>query len=179
LGEIIFLNFSRKSRFSTAVLRIHNAYGPRMGWEHVIPEFCRRLVLGEKFTIEGEGSETRSFCYVDDVVDGMLLSARDGFAENEVFNLGNDEEETTILNLAYALARIAKQEIKPVFKDLKKGSVERRYPDISKARRILGYRPKVSLNDGLRRTYRWYEKEIGWWIKNSPKSEYPWLRTTR
>ena len=173
-GEVIFTNFSRKLGFASVVLRIHNAYGPRMGWQHVIPEFCRRLVLGEEFVIQGDGSETRSFCFVSDVVDGMIRAGERNEARNETFNLGNDTSETSINELAQRLMDIAGASSVPRYVPRAVGSSLRRKPDISKIRSILGYEPRVSIDEGLAATFSWYKKEIDFWLTKDGDEKYPW-----
>ncbi len=174
LGEVIFLNYAKKQGYDATILRIHNAYGPGMGWDHVIPEFCRRLVLGNEFVIEGSGEETRSFCYIDDIVEGIYLAATKGIG-NQIFNLGNDTEEIRIIDLARKLSKVAGIEITPSFTAKKEGGTDRRLPDISKARGLLGYEPKVPLDEGLQKTFEWYQNEIEWWVNKSESDHYPWL----
>lgn len=176
IGESIFLNYAKKSGFSPTIIRPHNAYGPRMGWEHVIPEFIRRIALGEKFTIQGKGTETRSFCYADDIIEGMILAATKEEGKNEIFNLGNPSEEVAINDLVKLLEKISNKKLKPVHIEKLEGSVEKRKPDISKAKKLLGFEPKTSLENGLKKTYEWYEKEIRWWLENKKPEEYPWKR---
>ena len=173
-GEVIFKNFSQKLGFASTILRIHNAYGPRMGWQHVIPEFCRRLVLGEEFVIQGDGSETRSFCFVSDIVNGMIYAGERDEARNETFNLGSDASETSINELAQRLMDIAG--VSSVQRCLPRavGSSLRRKPDISKIRKMLGYEPRVSLDEGLAATFRWYKKEIDFWLTRDGDEKYPW-----
>ncbi|MBI1978627.1 MAG: SDR family NAD(P)-dependent oxidoreductase [Candidatus Aenigmarchaeota archaeon] len=174
-GESIFLNFAKKYGFDSTLVRIHNAYGPKMGWEHVIPEFIRRVVLNEKFTIQGNGTETRSFCYVSDIVDGILLAASKEEGKNEIFNLGNDKEEYRILDLVKLLSNVSGKKIEPIQIDKLEGSTSRRIPDISKARMMLGYDPKVKLSEGLKLAFDWYKSKIESIIKY-PSKPFPWER---
>lgn len=159
IGELLLLNYAKKYGFEAVILRPHNVYGPRMGYEHVIPEFIRRIVLKEKFIIQGDGSQTRSFCFISDAVSGFILAASVKRASNQIFNLGNNEE-ISMLELARMIASIAEVEINPVFNPLREGSTPRRKPDITKAKRILGYEPKVPLAQGLKITYNWYEEHL-------------------
>jgi len=171
-GEVVFFSYGKKYGFDTSVIRIHNTYGPMMGWQHVIPEFIKRLVLNEEFTVQGDGSECRSFCYIDDIVDGIILAAFKEAGMDEVFNLGNDGEECKIIDLIKILSQISGKEIEPVFSGIRpEGSATRRLPDISKARKLLDYDPKISIRDGLKLTYDWYKNEI-----ESDAKEYPWLK---
>lgn len=159
IGEILSLNYAHAYGFEAVILRPHNIYGQRMGYEHVIPEFIKRLVLDEEFTIQGKGETARSFCFISDCVEGFFLAAVTKNATNQCFNIGNDEE-TRILDLAYMIASIAGKTIKPVSVPLPEGGTTRRQPDISKAKKVLGYEPEVSLKEGLEITYRWYEKQL-------------------
>jgi len=176
-GEVIFFSYGKKHGFDATAVRIHNAYGPRMGWQHVMPEFIRRLVLGEKFIVQGDGSESRSFCYIDDIVDGIILAAFKEAGANEAFNLGNNMEECKISDLIKMLSHISGKKINPIFSDIRpEGSATRRLPDISKARKLLGYNPKTTLRDGLKLTYYWYKKEIESILKNAKTKDYPWMK---
>lgn len=89
VGELVTINFARRYGFEHAIVRYHNVYGPRMGWDHVIPQFIARLERGEEFTVEGDGLQTRAFCYVDDAVNATVLAATRAEAANEIFNIGN------------------------------------------------------------------------------------------
>lgn len=153
----------------TVIVRPHNIYGPDMGREHVIPEFAIRmqgLVSGERsaalqgiaagaldFPIQGTGEETRSFCHIDDAVDGLLVLLERGEDRN-VYHLGT-EQEISVAALAHAVAAYHSREIDVVPGKLPQGSPPRRLPDTSKLC-ALGYRPKVALADGLHETLEWY-----------------------
>jgi nucleoside-diphosphate-sugar epimerase len=140
------------------IVRPHNIYGPDMGVDHVIPQFALRmrdLPAGEtRFPIQGTGYETRSFCHIDDCVDGLMCLYEHGEDRN-VYHLGNPAEEHTIEALAHEVAVCFGRGIEVVPGELPKGSPTRRLPDISKLAR-LGYEPKVSLNAGLPPTVAWY-----------------------
>lgn len=162
ITELLTLHYLVASDARRIIFRPHNVYGPDMGWEHVIPEFMRRIrdsrataVNGRlSFPIQGNGKQTRAFCYVDDAVRGILLAAERGEDAN-VYHVGV-EEEISIGDLATHLGRIAGVEILLVMQDARAGSTPRRCPDITKLR-SLGYEPKVSLDDGLRRCWDWYQ----------------------
>ena len=121
-----------------------------------MPQFIRKLTKDEEFFVEGDGTETRSFCFIDDAIDATLLVNDDNSFKNRIFNVGNDIE-TSIRNLLDLLSKISGNDIEPKFKQKELAGTKRRVPDISKARSI-GYVPKIDLDTGLKITYDWYSK---------------------
>ena len=156
IGEILCVNFTRKYNLKHTIVRYHNIYGPNMGHEHVMPQFINKLIKNEEFFVEGDGTETRSFCFIDDAIDATLLVNKDNSFKNRIFNIGNDVE-TSIIDLIDLLSRISGKVIEPKFRVKNNAGTKRRVPDISKARSI-GYSPKITLNDGFKITYDWYSK---------------------
>lgn len=154
IGETISINFAKTYGIDYTIGRIHNAYGPRMGFEHVISEFIRKCVRREPFTVQGDGTESRSFCYVTDIVNGIILISQHQNGRNEIFNIGNSVE-TTINGLIELLEKIHGEKISPIYTPFTKAGTSRRVPDLTKIGR-LGYKPLVSLADGLEKTYKWY-----------------------
>lgn len=158
--ESIALNFNNDKFEKVQIFRPHNVYGPDMGWKHVIPQLLMQL-LGRQhsrdFTyllkIQGDGSETRAFCYVDDIVEGILKMQKNG-KNREIYHIGSDYE-VSILELINEIKEIMNIEIKIDFSSPVIGGTSRRCPDISKIRKI-GYSPCVSLREGLSRTIKWY-----------------------
>ncbi|MEM6622833.1 MAG: NAD-dependent epimerase/dehydratase family protein [Pseudomonadota bacterium] len=156
--ELIAFNYGRKHFRKLQAFRPHNVYGPDMGWKHVVPQFLLRAMAAREkgehtFPIQSDGTETRAFAYVDDVVDGILrMHARGG--HREVYHIGNDQE-VSVRDLVEVTGRIVghKLHIQPGPKA--EGATSRRCPDIGKMR-ALGYDPQVGLEDGLRRTAEWY-----------------------
>jgi nucleoside-diphosphate-sugar epimerase len=148
--------FAHADRLNRAVIvRPHNIYGPDMGTDHVIPEFVLRMLeTGPDFPIQGTGRETRSFCYIDDCVDG-LLTLYDKGAHRSVYHLGNPYEEWSIGGLAELIGEKLGRKVRVVPGTLPKGSPTRRLPDIGKMRG-LGYKPHVDLFTGLESTVEWY-----------------------
>jgi nucleoside-diphosphate-sugar epimerase len=140
------------------IVRPHNIYGPDMGNEHVIPEFANRMMAlpfsDDRFRIQGTGEETRSFCHISDCIDGLMVLYERGENEN-VYHLGNPNEEYMISELAHEVAACFGREIRVMPGELPKGSPTRRLPDIRKMA-ALGYEPKVSLAQGLPATVKWY-----------------------
>lgn len=154
VGETITINFARSCGIDYTIGRIHNAYGPRMGFEHVIPEFTRKCVKKEPFTVQGNGTESRSFCYVSDIINGIILASSHQNGRNEIFNIGN-MVETTINELIELFEKIHGEKIIPIYTPFQKAGTKRRVPDLTKIKKI-GYEPKVSLEDGVKKTYEWY-----------------------
>jgi nucleoside-diphosphate-sugar epimerase len=137
------------------IVRPHNIYGPDMGTDHVIPEFVLRMQeTGPDFPIQGTGRETRSFCYIDDCIDG-LLTLYDKGAHRSVYHLGNPYEEWSIGGLAELIGEKLGRKVRVAPGTLPKGSPTRRLPDIGKMRG-LGYKPRVDLFTGLESTVEWY-----------------------
>jgi len=158
VGESLCLNYAKSCGLNVSIVRPHNIYGPRMGYEHVIPQFITRIIRREDpFRIYG-GSQSRAFCFIEDLVRGLASIGESPKTNNEIVNIGNDKEEITIINLTGKMFDLfhfhPELEILPP----PKGSVNRRCPDITKARELLGYEPQIDLNTGLQRTYDWYLK---------------------
>jgi len=167
-SELATLAYSQAGILSRAVIvRPHNIYGPDMGWDHVIPQFAERmretrvgdvdLMLRDgkmPFGIQGTGLETRSFCYIDDAIDGLMVLL-DKAEDRGVYHLGNPAEEYRIAKLAHIMAEWFGVEIEVIPGELPKGSPTRRLPDVRKMM-ALGYDPKVSLREGLVPTLEWY-----------------------
>ena len=156
MGETITINFAKSYGIDFSIARIHNAYGPQMGLEHVMPEFIRKCVKEESFTVQGDGKESRCFCYVTDIINAIILISTHPEGRNEIFNIGNPTE-TSINELIKLLEKIQGKEIKPIYEPFPKAGTNRRVPDLNKISK-LGYKPKVNLEKGLKETYEWYEK---------------------
>jgi nucleoside-diphosphate-sugar epimerase len=160
IGELAIANAARLHGFEFTILRYHNVYGPRMGSDHVIPQFIRRLELGEEFTVQGDGEQRRSFCYIDDAVAVTVVSALEPRAAGAILNIGNPAEEVSINDLVRFLSRIAGKHIEPRYVPFEGEGTRRRLPDISRARELLGFEPSIRLEDGLQRTYAWYAQSF-------------------
>ena len=119
-------------------------------------QFIRKLTKNEEFLVEGDGTETRSFCFIDDAIAGTLLVHDDNSNGERIFNIGNDAE-SSILDLINLLSEVSGKNINPKFKLKENAGTKRRKPDISKAKSV-GYIPKIALRDGLKITYDWYSK---------------------
>jgi dTDP-glucose 4,6-dehydratase len=157
-AEAITMAYHRTHGLDTRVVRIFNTYGPRMRLTdgRAIPTFIRQALAGEPLTVFGSGSQTRSFCYVSDLIDGIwrLMHAE----ANDPVNLGNPRE-MTLMELAKAVLRLSGSRSEIVFKPLPVDDPKVRQPDIERARRLLGWEPRVELEDGLMRTIDWYRRE--------------------
>jgi nucleoside-diphosphate-sugar epimerase len=161
ISELMAINFGRKYFDRVLIFRPHNVYGPDMGFEHVVPQFAMRLkrlanaqTQGRiRFEIQGSGEETRSFCYVDDLVAGVMLMREKG-EHLGIYHIGT-MDEVTIADLAHRIAREAARDIEVVAGPPAPGGTPRRCPDISKIEK-LGYTPRVPLQAGLARTLPWY-----------------------
>jgi nucleoside-diphosphate-sugar epimerase len=160
-SELMAINFGRKHFERVVIYRPHNIYGPDMGTEHVIPQFAirlRELTASQRtgilpFAIQGSGEETRSFCFVDDLVDGVMLLQEHG-EHLGIYHIGT-MEEVPIADLARRVAKCFGREIEVIAGKLLAGSTPRRCPDIRKIA-ALGYSPRVSLNEGLPIVAGWY-----------------------
>jgi nucleoside-diphosphate-sugar epimerase len=161
ISEVMAINFGRKHFDRVLIFRPHNVYGPDMGWEHVIPQFALRLHrLSEeqprsrlRFEIQGTGKETRSFCFIDDLVAGVMTMRKHG-DHLGIYHIGTTEE-VDIADLAQRVARWANREIELIAGQPAAGGTGRRCPDISKLAK-LGYKPRVPLEQGLKSTLDWY-----------------------
>ena len=157
-AETLFFDYHRQSGVDIRVLRIFNTYGPRMHPRdgRVVSNFIVQALSGEDITLYGDGSQTRSFCYVDDLVDGMLAMMRQ---QDEIgpVNLGNPAE-FTIRQLAEMVLRLTGSNSRLVFRPLPPDDPVQRQPEIGTARKALGWAPKIALEDGLKETIAYFRK---------------------
>ena len=161
LGEVAFHSYSSSfgmDRF--CIIRYHNIYGPRMGFEHVIPQFIERIENDvDPFPILG-GRETRSFCYVDDAVTATRMVMESEETNGQVIHVGRSDGEISILDLAQMLFSVAGVGPKIEIKEAPLGSVMRRCPDVQ-ALSDLGFEPKIELDSGLHKIFEWYSNYFG------------------
>jgi len=160
-AEALTLAYHRYHGINTKIVRIFNTYGPRMRLDdgRAVPNFLKQALSGQALTIYGDGSQTRSFCYVDDLIEGiyrLLLSD-----EHRPVNIGNPSE-MSILSLAEDINRLLDNPLEVVFYPDKRGEgdPERRRPDISRAQEILGWNPTIDLKDGLTRTLPFFQDNL-------------------
>jgi dTDP-glucose 4,6-dehydratase len=159
-AEALVQGFRRKRGVSTRIIRIFNTYGPRMRVNdgRVVPAFVSQALEGRDFTLFGDGTQTRSFCYVSDLIDGMVRLALSN--EQDPVNVGNPVEQT-MLGFAQAVRRATGSTGGVVFKPLPQGDPKQRRPDITRARTLLGWAPRVSLTEGLPPTIAYFRKVLG------------------
>lgn len=156
LGESGFIQYSRAYNFECTIVRYHNVYGPRMGFKHVIPQVVQRFLSEENpFMIYGH-DQTRSFNYIDDAVAGTILSMETISTNGEIFHIGDDVAEITIGELVRYIGELIdfKGEYQPM--EAHSGSVSRRCPDVTKARKVLAYDPQTNWKEGVKTTVEWY-----------------------
>jgi UDP-glucuronate decarboxylase len=158
-AETLFFDYHRQHRLPIKVARIFNTYGPNMQPNdgRVVSNFILQALRKEPITIYGDGSQTRSFCYVDDLVQGLLLMMGSPKTVTGPVNLGNPIE-TTIMELARLIVELSNSPSDIIFKPLPSDDPQRRKPDIHKAQEILGWSPQAELTDGLERTIAYFEK---------------------
>jgi dTDP-glucose 4,6-dehydratase len=155
-AEAMTMAYHRYYGVRTNIARIFNTYGPRMALKdgRVVPAFLDQALQGQPLTIFGDGTQTRSFCYVSDMVDGLVRLASS--EERLPVNLGNPVE-LTILQFAERIRLLMDAELPIVFEPLPQDDPQKRRPDITKAKRLLGWEPKVKLEDGLRETVEYFK----------------------
>jgi UDP-glucuronate decarboxylase len=156
-AESLAINYYRDFLFPLKIVRIFNTYGPRMRKNdgRVIPEFINRALESEPLRLNGDGKQTRSFCYIDDMVDGLLAVAGTERDFIGPVNLGNPDE-VSILELAKSIVALTSSESLIVHHDLPEDDPVRRKPDITLARSTFAFDPKVGLDEGLKRTVSWF-----------------------
>jgi dTDP-glucose 4,6-dehydratase len=152
--------YHRYHKVETRIIRIFNTYGPRMRVEdgRAIPAFMSQALRGEDVTVFGDGSQTRSFCYVDDLVEGILKLL--GSNVNDPVNIGNPQE-MTIEGIAKTIIRMTGSKSRIIYQDLPEDDPKVRQPDITRARTLLGWEPKVPLEQGLVRTIDYFKRKMG------------------
>jgi dTDP-glucose 4,6-dehydratase len=160
-AESMTMAYHRFHGVNTSIVRIFNTYGPRMDLEdgRALPNLLKQALLGEPLTVYGDGSQTRSFCYVDDLIDGIVKLLYSD--EHMPVNIGNPVE-MTILEFAEAINKITGNKAGIVYKDARSArDPQRRQPDITRAKQILNWEPKVDLEEGIRKTIPFFKKQLG------------------
>jgi dTDP-glucose 4,6-dehydratase len=155
-AEALTMAYHRKFGIDTRIVRIFNTYGPRMRADdgRVVPNFINQAIMGQDITVYGDGSQTRSFCYVSDLIDGIYRLMVSKF--HEPVNIGNPEE-ITILDFAQRIIAITGTKSKIIFKDLPEDDPKVRRPDIRRAKEVLGWEPNVQLEEGLAKTVDYFK----------------------
>ena len=157
-AEALTMAYHRQQGVDTCIVRIFNTYGARMRPHdgRAIPTFVRQALANEPLTVFGDGSQTRSFCYVDDLIRGLVLLAKSG--EHLPVNIGNPQE-LSLLELAQTVIRVIGSKSEIVYEALPVDDPQVRQPDITRARQLLGWEPQVTLEEGLRRMLQTSERE--------------------
>lgn len=158
-AETLFFDYHRQHNLDIKVVRIFNTYGPRMlpNDGRVVSNFIVQALKGEDITVYGNGSQTRSFCYIDDMVEGIIKMMKSEKGFTGPVNLGNPQE-FTILELAEKILKLTKSKSKIVFKPLPQDDPKQRRPDITLAKTKLNWQPKVPLEEGLIKTIEWFRR---------------------
>ncbi len=158
-AEAFAMAYHRAHGVDTRIIRIFNTHGPRMQVSdgRAVPNFMAQAIRGEPLTVYGDGSQTRSLCYVSDLVRGVLATLEKG--DEMPVNLGNPEE-VTVLELAQLIVRLAGSQSQIEFRSLPVDDPKQRRPDITHARKLLGWQPEVPLEDGLARTLEYFRRVV-------------------
>jgi len=161
-AETLFFDYFRQHGLPIKVARIFNTYGPRMhpADGRVVSNFIMQALRGEPITIYGDGAQTRSFCYVDDLIDGLVALMRSPAEVTGPINLGNPVE-FTMIELARQVLAITGSQSELVHAELPADDPRQRQPDIGRARTLLGWEPAVALDEGLRKTVAYFRERIG------------------
>jgi dTDP-glucose 4,6-dehydratase/UDP-glucuronate decarboxylase len=157
-GEAFVMGYVRKFGLDGRIVRIFNTYGPNMQEDdgRVVSNFILQALKGEPLTIYGDGTQTRSFCYVDDLVDGLCAFMFGEGLKGEVINIGNPNEKT-IKEFATIIKSLVNAQAEIVYQDLPEDDPKQRKPDISKAKKLLSWEPRVSLEEGLEKTVEYFK----------------------
>jgi len=158
-AEAMVMAYHRYHGVDTRIVRIFNTYGPRMRLNdgRALPNFVYQALTSQPITVYGDGRQTRSFCYVSDLIEGIYKLMQSD--EHEPVNIGNPQE-ITILEFAERIRKLTGSTVPIVFKPLPQDDPKQRCPDISKARRLLGWEPKVNLDEGLRLTLSFFQQQV-------------------
>src|SRR3954469_25271228 len=157
-GEYMAHSYFDEFALPACSVRPFNIYGPGQIGSGAIHHFTVRALAGEEIVIHGDGSQIRAWCYVDDIVEALLLILEREEAVGEVFNVGNPRSVVTVFDLASRIRRLAESESEIVFKPLHYTDVEMRIPNVDKALKLLEWEPAVDLDEGLARTIAWYRE---------------------
>lgn len=160
-AETLFFDYRRRHGVKTKVVRIFNTYGPRMQADdgRVVSNFITQALAGEDITVFGDGLQTRAFCYVDDLVDGLLRMMASPDEITGPINLGNPQE-LSVREFAHRIIALTQSSSRVVTRPLPQDDPTRRRPDISLARLLLDWEPKTPLDNGLRRTIGWFQQQM-------------------
>ena len=158
--EHLALSYYKQFGLPTVSIRPFNIFGPRQVGEGAVHHFINRAIRNEPLTIHGDGSQIRSWCYIDDIVDGVLATLTNEAAIGHAFNIGNPRSTLTIYHLAKLVVQLAGSSSRVEFQEMNREDVELRIPNIDKARELLGYAPRINLDEALKRTINWYRSQM-------------------
>lgn len=158
--EHLTIAYYQENRLPTTVLRPFNVYGPGQVGEGALRTFVTRALQNKVIEVHGDGTQIRAWCYVDDMIDGVLLAIRHPNAIGESFNIGNQKAVITIFGLANTVVRVLNSKSKIVFTRKNYADVELRIPSVRKAKQKLGFEARVGLEDGIRRTAEYYREQM-------------------
>lgn len=159
-GEHLMHSFYKMYDYPTVTIRPFNIYGPGQVGEGAIQIFIKNVVKGKDIEIHGDGDQIRSWCYIDDMIDGIERCLVNNKAVGEIFNIGNPKGTITISSLAEKIITLCKSKSKIIYVPKNYVDVELRIPSIEKAKELLRFIPKIDLNEGIIRTYNWYKKNL-------------------
>jgi nucleoside-diphosphate-sugar epimerase len=152
-------NYYKEFGLPAVSIRPFNIYGPQQVGQGAIHAFVVRALRGEDLVVHNDGSQIRAWCYVDDIVDGVILTLLRQEAVGQAFNIGNPRSVVTVYNLAREIVRLSGSSSKIRFEQVDRADVELRIPSVTKARQLLGYEPQIDLETGLLRTIEWYRSQ--------------------
>ena len=153
--------FQEHNGLPAVTVRPFNIFGPGQVGEGAIHHFVVRALRGEDLTVHNEGDQIRAWCYIEDMIDGLMLTLEKPEAVGKVFNIGNPRTAITVYNLARLVVTLAKSSSKVVHLDWPHPDVDLRIPDITRARKLLGFHPQIDLEEGIERTIAWYSDSLG------------------
>lgn len=158
-GEAITMGYFRKFGVDIRIVRIFNTYGPKMTDDgRAVPNFIKAAISKKPLTVFGDGTQTRSFCYIDDMVEGIKRSMFTNKTSGQVLNLGNPDERK-IIDLAKMILNLTNSKSEIVYEKLPADDPRRRLPDISLAKKLLGWEPRVTLREGLKKTIEYFRNQ--------------------
>ncbi len=157
-GESITMAYFRKFNTNTRIIRIFNTYGPKMRADdgRVVSNFINQALSNKPLTVYGDGSQTRSICYIDDLLDGLIKAITSGLTSGEVLNMGNPNEKT-VLELANIIKKMTNSTSEIIFEPLPEDDPKIRRPDIAKAKHLINWEPKITIDHGLAKTIQYFK----------------------
>ncbi len=160
-AETLTMAYFHKFNLKIRIARIFNTYGPNMEKDdgRVVSNFITQALSGKPLTVKGKGQQTRSFCYISDMIEGLYLLAITKNIDGEIINLGNPNEKT-VIELAKLIQKLIGKKLEILFINKEADDPQRRKPDIAKAKRLLGWQPKISLEEGLVKTIDYFREII-------------------